>query len=192
MEKLAKQIDDFSRQKLLTKLTPLLVCLFVTSYLLQANWLFINFISLVIIIWHFHPYLINFEQKKTDYLEYLKSQESYYQKLIIKKQQALKKYQKMKPLDLAHSRGELRRFKMALQNNQKEFASSLYNDFNSNFYLSFQKNLKRKIISINSSAMTKKKSVLEGIQIDIKNLENKKNNIMMLELILSQEATPNE
>lgn len=191
MKKIIEQVNDFSKERLLTKLIPLLVCFFIASYCLQSTQLFVNFISLVIIFWSVHPYLINFEQETTDYLKYLKNWESYYQELIIKKKRTLRKYRKTKPLDLAHSRGEFRRIKRALQDNLKEATRASYYGFDISYYLSFQRNLKRKIIRTNEVAIMKKKTLLQSIQNDIKNLENRKYNIIVMEsMITSQKAVP--
>lgn len=191
MKKLVEQVNDFSKKRLLTRLIPLLAGFFIASYCLQSTQLFVNFISLVIIFWSAHPYLINFEQETTDYLKYLKSQESYLRWLIIKKKRALRKYRKIKPLDLAHSRGKFRRLKGALQNNLKEANVASYYGFDTSYYLSFQRNLKIKIIRINSVAITKKKMLLQSIQNNIKNLENRKKNIILMEsMVASQKAIP--
>lgn len=190
MEKLAIQINDFSRKRLLMKMLPLTIVLSTVCYYLHSTQLFANFFSLIVTFWLIHPYLINFEQETTDYFKYLKDQEIYYQQLIDKKKRKLKKYKKIKPLDLDHTREEFARLTKSLQHNQKEAARCSSLGFNDDFYLDFQRDLKRRIIRTNDVAIFRKKLIIQYLKKDIRNLENKKNNIISTEHFVLQKAIP--
>ena len=190
MEKLATQVNDFSRRSLLIKMLPLTIVLSIICYYVQSVLLFANLFSLIAFFWLIHPYLINFEKETIDYFKYLKNQEVYYQTLIDGKKQKLKRYKKTKPLDLDQSRGEFIRLVKSLQHSQKEATYYANLGFNDDFYLDFQRDLKRKITIINNAAVFQKKLIIQYLKEDIRNLENRKKDIISIEHFILREAIP--
>jgi hypothetical protein len=181
MEKLVTQVNNFSRRKLLMKLLPLTIALSAICYYLNSIQLFANLFSLIAVCWLVHPYLINFEQETIDYSKYLKNQEVSYQLLIDKKKRKLKRYKKTKPIDLDKNRQEFIRLVEAL----KEVANC-----HDDFYLDFQRDLKRRIIIINDFAIMRKKLTIKYLKDDIRNLENRKKDVVATKHFVLQEAIP--
>ena len=163
------------------KMLPLTIVLSAVCYYLNSAQLFANLFSLIAFFWFVHPHLINFEKEATDYFTYLKNQEAYYQKLIDWKKRKLKKYKKTKPLDLDHNRQEFNRLVKAL----KEVTNS-----NDDFYLDFQRDLKRKITRISDAAILRKKLTIYYLKNDIKNLETRKKDVIDTKNFVLQEAIP--